>query len=585
MVLTTVDFLVIAAYFVISLTAGLLFSKKAGKSVTDYFVSGRSLPWWLVGTSMVATTFAADTPLAVAGMVSRDGIAGNWLWWNMVLSGIMTVFLYAKLWRRAEVITDVEFVELRYSGKPAAILRGFRALYLAIPVNCIVMGWVTLAMAKIISMTMGINTWTAISVCLVITLIYSTFGGLWGIVVTDFFQFLIAMAGSIILATTSVRALGGIAALKSKVIASSPLGESALHFMPSLDGSWMPLSTVFVYLAVIWWAAWYPGAEPGGGGYIAQRMFAAKNERHSFMAALWFNIAHYTLRPWPWILVALVAVVVHPNPADPEGGYITVMINYLPPSLRGLLIASFAAAYMSTISTNLNAGCSYFVNDFYMRFVKKDAGQKHYVLVSKLTTVGLLVISAIITSQMTSIVGAFKFLMTIGAGTGLVYILRWFWWRINAWSEITAMSASLIVASVLMAMGFTTDTNEGFTVLMLTTTIISTAAWVIITLLTKPVPDSHLEAFYRRVQPGGSGWKHISARIPAGDLKFAKPHLGLDFLNWILGSLSVWFCLFGIGHIILGPRARGFGYLAAGIVLFVIIYKLLAGKEKVENIK
>ena len=529
---------------------------------------------------MVATTFAADTPLAVTGMVGRDGIAGNWLWWNMALSGILTVFFYARLWRRAEVVTDVEFTELRYSGKPAAFLRGFRALYMALTITCITMGWVTLAMAKIMSMTLGVDKWLAVGICLVITAAYSTFSGLWGVVVTDFFQFIIAMIGSILLAYWAVDAVGGIEALKIQVAAVHPYGADALNFLPKMDGTWLPISTIFVYIGVIWWASWYPGAEPGGGSFIAQRMFAAKDESNSFMAALWFNVAHYALRPWPWILVALAAVVLYPNVTDKEGSYILVMINHMPPMFRGLLIASFAAAYMSTISTNLNVGSSYIVNDFYMRFVRKDADQKHYVMASRIATVLLLIASAVVTSMMTTVVGAFKFIMTIGAGTGLVYIMRWFWWRINAWSEVTAMISSFIVSAVLMGMGFSTDTNKGFTVLMLTTTIISTIAWVTVTFLTKPVPEEHLVAFYKRVQPGGRLWKRISDRIPKSELVHPKPHIGIDFINWILGTLSVWFFLFGIGRIILGPATTGFFYIFMGSILFFIIYLLLSKAKR-----
>ena len=579
MVLNTIDWLFILAYFVFSLGIGLAFSKKAGTSVQSFFISGRSLPWWLVGTSMVATTFAADTPLAVTGLVAKDGIAGNWFWWNMVLSGIMTVFLYARLWRRAEVITDVEFTEIRYSGKPASILRGFRALYLALPITCIIMGWVTLAMSKIITMTVGIDKWLAIAICLIVTVLYSTFSGFWGVVVTDFFQFIIAMAGSIILSIAAVNALGGIEALKAGAVTASPLGENVLNFMPRLDGSWLPLSTIFVYIGVIWWAAWYPGAEPGGGGYIAQRMFAAKDEKHSLLAALWFNLAHYAVRPWPWILVALASIVLYPNLEDKESGYVAVMISHMPPYFRGLMLASFAAAFMSTISSNLNVGSSYLVNDFYIRFIKRDGDQKHYVMISRISTILLLIVSALVTSMMSSIVGAFKFIMTIGAGTGLVYMLRWFWWRVNAWSEITAMLVSLVTATTLIFMGYSTDTNEGFTVLMIVTTVVSTVCWIAVTFLTKPVDEEHLKDFYRRVQPGGILWKRIADQIPAGELKHPKPHIGYDFLNWILGSISVWMVLFGVGRLIMGPRWMGFAMLAIGAVLFVIIQKILTIKE------
>jgi len=580
MTLTPTDWLYIAGYFAITITLGLLFSKRAGTSVQSYFLSGRSLPWWIVGTSMVATTFSANTPLAVTGMVAKDGIAGNWLWWNMVLSGIMTVFLYARLWRRAEVLTDVEFTEIRYSGKPAAFLRGFRALYLAVPINCIIMGWGTLAMVKIVTMTVGTDRWIAIGVCLAVTVVYSAVSGFWGVVVNDVFQFVIAMIGSIILAVVSVKAVGGLDALKVQAAAVSPHGADVLNFLPRLDGSWMPVSTVLVYIGVIWWAAWYPGAEPGGGGYIAQRMFAAKDEKHSLLAALWFNIAHYALRPWPWILVALVSIVAFPGAADREAGYIAVMMKYMPPSIRGLMLAAFAAAFMSTISTNLNVGSSYFVNDFYMRFIKKDADQRHYIMVSRITTFILLIVSALFALMMTSIVGAFKFIMTIGAGTGLVYILRWFWWRVNAWSEVTAMGVSFVTATVLMLMGYSSGSNTGFAVLMTVTTVVSTVSWVAVTFLTKPVPDGHLESFYRRVQPGGRLWKRISERIPQSELTFPKPHIGLDFLNWILGSVSVWLFLFGIGHLILEPRLTGVLEIMTAAILFFIIYFFLSRTER-----
>ena len=579
MILTSTDWLYIIGYFAVTIILGVLFSKRAGTSIQSFFLSGRSLPWWIVGTSMVATTFSANTPLAVTGMVARDGIAGNWLWWNMVLSGIMTVFLYARLWRRAEVLTDVEFTEIRYAGKPAAFLRGFRALYLAVPINCIIMGWGTLAMVKIVTMTVGADRWIALIVCLAVTVIYSAVSGFWGVVFNDVFQFVIAMIGSILLAIFAVRGVGGIGALKAQVAAASPLGADVLNFMPRLDGSWMPVSTILVYIGVIWWAAWYPGAEPGGGGYIAQRMFAAKDEKHSQLAALWFNIAHYALRPWPWIIVALVSIVAFPEATDNEAGYVAVMMQYMPPSIRGLMLAAFAAAFMSTISTNLNVGTSYFINDFYMRFIKKDAGQRHYVLVSRITTFILLVIAALFALMMTTIVGAFKFMMTIGAGTGLVYILRWFWWRVNAWSEVTAMAVSFVTATTLMIMGYSSGSNKGFAVLMIVTTVVSTAAWVAVTFVTKPVPDEHLERFYRRVQPGGRLWKRISDRIPEGELAFAKPHIGLDFLNWILGSLSVWLVLFGIGRLILGPVSHGYAFLAGGIALFAAIYTGLSKAE------
>ena len=388
MLLTTLDWVIIAGYFILSLAIGLYYYRRAGENVEEFFVAGRALPWWLAGTSMVATTFAADTPLAVTEMVARNGVAGNWLWWSMLPSGMLTVFFFARLWRRAEVMTDVEFVELRYSGKPAAFLRAFRSLYLGLAINLIIMGWVNLGMAKILSGTLGLEKWQALAFCLSITLVYSALSGLWGVVITDAVQFVIAMIGSIALAFFALRAVGGVDGLKSGLASATPVGSTepfgahALSLWPDGSAMWMlPLLTLVTYLAVNWWASWYPGAEPGGGGYVAQRIFSAKDEKHGVLATLWFNVAHYALRPWPWIIVALCSLVLYKggavNPVtgqvDPAFGYVLVMNELLPPGFRGLLLASFAAAYMSTISTQLNWGSSYLVNDFYRRFIKADA--------------------------------------------------------------------------------------------------------------------------------------------------------------------------------------------------------------------
>src|SRR5512132_3432209 len=399
MTLSPLDWSVIAAYFILSLLIGLYYTRRAGSNLSEYFLSGRDLPWWLAGTSMVATTFAADTPLAVTEMVARNGVAGNWLWWSMLPSGMLTVFFFARLWRRAEVMTDVEFIELRYSGRAAAFLRGFRSLYLGLAINLIIMGWVNLGMAKILSGTLGLQKWQALGFCLGITFLYSILSGLWGVVVTDAVQFVIAMAGSIALAVFAVRAVGGLDALASGLAtvtpagSTEPFGAGALALWPSGSATWMlPLVTLMTYLCVNWWASWYPGAEPGGGGYIAQRIFSARNEKHGVLATLWFNVAHYALRPWPWILVALCSLVLFPSGAtnpetgqiDPAFGYIKVMTDYLPFGFRGLLLASFAAAYMSTIATQMNWGASYIVNDFYRRFIKPDGTDKHYVFMSRM---------------------------------------------------------------------------------------------------------------------------------------------------------------------------------------------------------
>ncbi|HVO76154.1 MAG TPA: sodium:solute symporter family protein, partial [Ignavibacteriaceae bacterium] len=459
MQLTIIDLVIIAAYFLFNFIIALVLRKKATRSVDDFFVSGRNVSWWLAGTSIVATTFAADTPLAVTGFVARNGIAGNWIWWSFVFSGMLTVFFYAKLWRRAEVLTDVEFAEIRYGGRPATFLRGFRALYLGLPVNLIIMGWVNLAIVKIMMVVLGVTKVEALTITIVImflTASISSISGLWGVLWTDLFQFILKMGMVILLAFFAVRSIGGMDTLVLRlheIDKTRGSASSILSFVPDLNSAWMPMITFLVFIAVNWWASWYPGAEPGGGGYVAQRIFSAKNEKHSLLATLWFNIAHYAIRPWPWILVALVAVVRFQNdPAfksDPESGYIRILMSDLPVYLRGLMIAAFAAAYMSTIGTQLNWGTSYMVNDVYRRFLKKNKSEKHYVRASQLVTMILMLLSAAVTFFMDSIAGAWQILMALGAGTGLVYILRWFWWRINAWSEISAMVAAFITSIIL----------------------------------------------------------------------------------------------------------------------------------------
>src|SRR5437870_5202303 len=419
MTLTLLDWLVIAAYFLLNLAIGLYYARRARGSTTDFFLSGRDVPWWLAGPSMVATTFAADTPLVVTGMVARYGIAGNWLWWNMAAGGMLTVFVYARLWRRAGVMTDVEFAELRYSGRPAAFLRGFRALYLGIPINCIIIGWVNLAMMKILQVTLGLDETSALWVLvamLAFTAFYTTLAGLWGVLVTDLFQFVLKMGMVIALAFFAVRAVGGLDALKLKVAAldaaslrlgSGQAAGSRLDFFPSTDSAWMPAITLFVYLGVQWWAAWYPGAEPGGGGYVAQRIFSARTERDGVLATLSFQVAHYALRPWPWIITGLATVILYPNGIGPnhdhEAAYVQAFVDLLPTPWRGFMMAGFAAAYMSTVATQLNWGASYLVNDVYKRFMNKTATERHYVTVSRWATVILFLASTVVTWQLSSV--------------------------------------------------------------------------------------------------------------------------------------------------------------------------------------
>jgi len=577
--LTLTDWLIVALYFVLNAAIGFYYKARAGKSVDEFFLSGRDVPWWLAGTSMVATTFAADTPLAVTGMVARGGIAGNWLWWNFVASGMMTVFFYARLWRRAGVMTDIEFTEIRYSGKPAAFLRGFRALYLGIPINCIVLGWVNLAMVKILMLILGVDRLLALGIVLAIiavTSLISTLSGLWGVLVTDMLQFFIKMTMVIVLAFAAVSAVGGMEQLKIKLLAIDQARGvagghgSVLSFVPDFDSTWMPFLTFFVYISVNWWATWYPGAEPGGGGYVAQRMFCAKDEKHSLLATLWFNIAHFALRPWPWILVALCSLVLYPGLADPETGYVKVMIDHLPPSLRGLMVAAFAAAYMSTIATQLNWGASYIVNDFYRRFLKPAAADSHYVAVSQWTTVLLTVVSAVITFYMNSISGAWKLLIVTGAGTGTVLLLRWFWWRINAWSEISAMIAAFLVSTGLQTFGgLDSDKPQEFAWLMLITVGVTTVVWLATTFLTAPESQETLLAFYRRTRPGRSGWGPIAAQAPEVKSEGSNAY---NLLDWLCGCVLIYGLLFGGGKLLLGETREGLLMTVAGLAAGVVIY-------------
>lgn len=611
--LSLFDWAVIAAYFLFNLGIGLYYARRARGSTSEFFLSGRDVPWWLAGTSMVATTFAADTPLAVTGIVAENGIAGNWLWWNFVMSGMMTVFLYARLWRRAGVMTDIEFAELRYSGRPAAFLRGFRALYLGIPINCIILGWVNLAMIKILRETLGFDELVAgqpwaenlqtswgidapVSVLILIgillfTAFYTTISGLWGVLVTDLFQFVLKMGMVILLAILAVNAVGGIDVLKSKIaVLDSASGHagSRLDFLPPLDSVWMPLVTLFVYLGVIWWASWYPGAEPGGGGYVAQRIFSAKNERHGLLATLWFNVAHYALRPWPWILTALASLVLYPDLVDKESGYIKTLMDpaIFPPYLRGFMIAAFAAAYMSTIGTQLNWGASYVINDFYRRFLVRSAGEKHYVIASQVVTVLLMFISLVVTFNLDSIGGAWKLLLVTGAGTGTVLLLRWFWWRINAWSEVSAMVVAAAVSLFLQIYwGWDSDSSrepKQFGYLMLVTVGLTTLAWLAVTLLTPPEPREKLVTFYKKVRPAGPGWKPIAAA--AGRLEGGPSEsLTVQFVNWIVGCVLIYASMFGLGKLIFKEWLVGAVYLAVAAIAAGIISHNLSRANWSEN--
>jgi Na+/proline symporter len=582
---TLLDWSAIVAYLGITLFLGLYFRSRSGKSVDDYFVSGRTVSWWLAGTSMVATTFAADTPLVVTGLVYTQGIAGNWLWWSFLLSGMMTVFLFARLWRRSGLLTDVQFAEMRYAGKPAAFLRGFRAVYLGLLMNCLILGWVTKAMTSIVAVTLGLSDSKALAICVLFLIpftgLYVALGGLWGVLWTDLFQFALKMAIVIGVAWYAVSACGGMSALLHRLaemrVAAGPGAGDATSFFPDFsrpidqEGLWLlPVMTFLVNIGLQWWAFWYPGAEPGGGGYIAQRIFSAKDERNGLLSVLWFNIAHYALRPWPWILTALAAVVLYPNLEHPEKGYMLIVSQHVPPALRGIVVAGFMAAFMSTIATQLNWGASYLVSDFYRRFLNRHATDQHYVQISRLATVVLVIASAGISVLLADIRSGWQAVLEVGAGTGGVYLLRWYWWRINAWSEISAMATALVMTVSLRWIAPFSGTNPVvFAKSALTTTAVTTFVWLIVTFATKPEPEQILLKFYRSVRPQITGWQAIARLAPEVP---PSRDLGRNLLCWVLGCAMVYLALFGLGHVLLGPIWEGLLLLLLSSICAGVLY-------------
>jgi Na+/proline symporter len=613
--LSAIDWAIVIGYFALSMGIGLVFTKKGGESIEEYFLSGRNVSWWLAGASMVATTFAADTPLVVTGLVFANGVAGNWLWWNMLMSGMLTVFFFARLWRRAGVMTDVEFAELRYSGRPAAALRGFRALYLAIPINLIILGWVTRAMIKILTISLGLRPVSvlgltisgdilAVGICFIITVAYSAGAGMWAVLWTDLVQFVIKMTAVIILAVYSVRAVGGMDMLKAGLATKFGSSGAAISVLPvritpnGLEAyTWMPLLALAVFLSVQWWAAWYPGAEPGGGGYVAQRIFSSKTERDGVLATLFFQVAHYAIRPWPWIITGLATVILYPQGVggaahDHEGAYVQAFVDLLPSPWRGFMMAGFAAAYMSTVGTQLNWGASYLVNDFYKRFINKTDTEKHYVKVSRWATVFLFLGSVFVTMNLTTVEGAWKFLLALGSGTGLVLILRWYWWRINAWSEISAMIASFVVSigAIWLMHGhawwleggqFPAGDLRTDAWVMLITVSISTIIWLSVTYATAPEPESKLESFYLKVRPGGPGWRRTSEKLGFGGESI--PGGALAWTNWLAGIVAVYASLFGIGKLIFGETMTGLIMLAVAALAFGWIAKAFREEDAGER--
>ena len=582
MALSPLDWSLIVFYFLFSFSIAIYYYRRAGKNTSEFFLSGRNMPWWLAGTSMVATTFAADTPLAVTELVAQNGIAGNWLWWNFAFGGMLTVFFFARLWRRSGILTDVEFVEMRYTGKPAAWLRGIKAIYFGLLMNVIIVGWVSLAMETVIEVLfpgltifgqtsfniLGLELSAAlvlVSLLVLLVAVYSLLSGLWGVTVTDAFQFVIAIGGSILLAVYVLDApeVGGIAGLKAKLPPETfrmlpTFGEAA----EGVAAMALSIPAFVAYIGIQWWSSWYPGAEPGGGGYIAQRMMSAKDEKNSLFATLWFTIAHYCLRPWPWILVALASLVLYPDLTDTREGFVLAMRDVLPSGVLGLLVAAFLAAFMSTISTQLNWGVSYLVNDFWRRFVKPDRDERYYVLMSRAFTFGVALVSILVTTQLDSISGAWGLILTASAGLGLVLILRWYWWRINAWSELTATVIPILMV-ILSLLGVPIPgldapfPNNLFTVVSITTVL-----WLIVTFITRPTATDTLNAFYRQVRPGGPGWGPVARRHAD-----VTPDTGMGVMaaNWAAGVVLVYSFLFGTGNLLLGSIGPGLLCIGAGL--------------------
>ena len=573
MQLHSIDWAFIVGYCVLAFGIGIYFSKRASKNMSEFFVAGRHLPWWLAGTSIVATTFAADTPLAVSGFVRSQGIYGNWIWWSALMGGLLCVFFYARLWRRANIITDMEFIELRYEGKPATALRAFMSVYGGVLQNCIIMGWVMLAMVKICDVMLGWPKVTSIAVLVTLALVYTVLSGFWGVVMTDLIQFIMAMTGSIALAGIVLVKMGGPAGMVEKVAATPGVDLKVFHMVPDFKTATnLAILTFAIQVTMQWWG----GGQ--GGGYLAQRLFATRSEKDSVLAALWFNFAHYVLRPWPWIIVGLASLVYFPQTegVDPELGYPLMMAKFLPIGLRGLMVASLLAAFMSTIDTQLNWGASYLINDLYKRFIRKDASPRHYVNASRVAMLILIALGAITAANMERISSAWIYLMVLTAGAGFVGLLRWFWWRVNPWSEISALVSSLIFANGLVWtkiaywLGLVSDptmnwvkwfySTELYTVRLLMIIIVCTIIWLVVTYLTSPVSEAHLERFYRRVRPGG-WWKPIAEKCP----DVPREHAAWGWAGWFAGVVCIYAGLFGVGYLCLARTLLGVACLAVSI--------------------
>jgi Na+/proline symporter len=577
MSLTALDWAIVVASIVVSFIPAVLLMRRAGESTAEFFTSGRAAPWWLVGVSMVATTFSTDTPNLVTNLVRENGVAANWAWWAFLLTGMMTVFFYARLWRRSRVLTDLEFYEIRYSGRPAMLVRGFRAVYLGLFFNCVIMATVNLAAVKIANVLLGWPMGRTLIICSILNVFFAATSGLWGVLVTDFIQFGIAMAGSFATAYFALQRpeVGGLSGLVERI------PPQTLALVPDFGNWGLTLTILVIPLTVQWWSVWYPGAEPGGGSYIAQRMLASKSEKDALIGTFFFNVMHYALRPWPWVLVALSSILVFPTLADIQRTFPWVdrslighdmaypaMVTFLPAGFLGLMVAGLLSAYVSTLITHLNWGTSYLVHDFYRRFVRMNASEKHYVAVGRMVTAVLMLAAVAFTYVLETARQSFELLMSIGAGTGLLYLLRWFWWRVNAWSEIAAMISSFAVAvgfAVAAKRGAAIPAHVGLLVTVATTTVV----WIAVTYLAPPTDRAKLVEFYRLVRPAGPGWSSVRAEAGVAP---SPDNLPTAFVSWIAGCALVYAALFGAGSALYGHTPQALVWL----VVFVASAATLA---------
>ncbi|MBA4312866.1 MAG: Na+:solute symporter [Chlorobiaceae bacterium] len=601
MKLQLLDWVIVVGTFIICFLPALYFSKRAGKNTSEFFASGRSVPWWLGGLSMVATTFSSDTPNLVTDIVRRQGVAGNWVWWAFVLTGVSTVFFYARLWRRSGVMTDLEFYELRYSGKAASFVRGFRSIYLGLFFNAIIMATVNLAACKIAGILFGLDRWQTLLFVGSLNVVFAAQSGLWGVLVIDMIQFIIKMTAVIAAAYFALQLpqIGGMSGLVEKLSnIPGPNGINYLNMLPDFSNNWDIAIAIFIMpIAVQWWAVWYPGAEPGGGSYIAQRMLASKSEKDSLGAVLFFNVAHYVLRPWPWIIVGLCSIIIYPQLSDIQNAFPNLdtkllghdiaypaMLKFLPVGFIGLMVGGLIAANSSTIITHLNWGASYLVHDFYRRFIRKNSDEKHYVLIGRLVTVGLFLCGAGLVFVLDTAKDTFDIILQIGAGTGLLYLIRWFWWRVNAWSEVVAMVSSFLISIVLLILnkqGITISLHAG----LLVTIAFTTVCWLITVFVGPKTDEKVLIEFYRKVKPFGPGWKRIREKAGIADSarKSSGENIPLALLGWVTGCTLIWSSLFTVGNFLYGRMLYAFLlltiFIISGIVLIYIIRKLWSEGE------